>query len=204
MTHSRTIILASASPRRHELLSQIGVKFEVLSVDTDESCFAGEDYRACVERVSLDKARAALAEKPDAIVIGSDTMVIVDGRAFGKPADREDALRMLECLSGRDHEVLTGVAVISREREVSMVQPSVVSFREISSAEARAYWQTGEPVDKAGGYAIQGLGARFVERLQGSYSGVMGLPVCETVQLLERFGVNTLGTSLIHESIDNG
>jgi len=173
-------------------LNQIGVKFEVCPVDTDESCLAGEDYRACVERVSLDKARAALKEKPDAIVIGSDTMVIVDGQAFGKPTDREDALRMLECLSGKAHEVLTGVAVVSLEREASVVQQSVVSFRQISPAEALAYWQTGEPVDKAGGYAIQGLGARFVERLEGSYSGVMGLPVCETVRLLEGFGVRTL------------
>jgi len=192
MNQQHSIVLASASPRRRELLDQIGVKFEVFPVDTDESCLASENYRACIERVSLDKARAALAKKPDAIVIGSDTMVIVDGQAFGKPADREEALRMLECLSGRDHEVLTGVAVISREREAAVVQQSVVSFRKISAAEASAYWQTGEPADKAGGYAIQGLGARFVERLEGSYSGVMGLPVCETVRLLEGFGVNTL------------
>lgn len=196
MTHSRTIILASASPRRHELLSQIGVKFEVLPVDIDESCLAGEDYRACVERVSLEKARAAQDKKPAAVVIGSDTLIVAGDRLFGKPVGRQDALRMLECLSGKSHEVLTAVAIVDQNQEESVVQCTTVYFREISPQEAQAYWRTGEPLGKAGGYAIQGTAAQFVERLEGSYSGVMGLPLYETALLLERFGVKTLNLSI--------
>ena len=146
----------------------------------------------CAERLALEKACAALRHHPGAIVIGSDTVVVVDNEAFFKPTDRADALRMLECLSGREHEVLTGVAVVNQDRQESLVQRSVVSFAIISAEEALSYWETGEPADKAGGYAIQGLGARFVKHLEGSYSGVMGLPIYETVRLLERFGVNTL------------
>ena len=192
MSNTRPIILASASPRRQELLAQIGVEFEIVPAVIDESCHTGEDLCRCVERISLQKARAVLKLRPEAVVIGSDTMVVAAGEPLGKPADRAEALWMLECLSGKSHEVLTGIAVVDGEKQESMVQRSVVDFREISPTEAQSYWATGEPQDKAGGYAIQGLGARFVKNLQGSYSGVMGLPVFELVQLLQGFGIEPL------------
>lgn len=190
---SPQIILASASPRRRELLAQIAVSFEVQAVDIEETCLPGELVPDCVERLSLEKARAALKMFPAAVVIGSDTMVVVDGDAWGKPKNRQDGLRMIECLSGRSHEVMTGVAVISTEREVSLLQRSIVTFRVLQRQEIEAYWETGEPQDKAGSYAIQGIAAQFIERLEGSYSGVMGLPLFETAQLLQQYGIDTLG-----------
>ena len=123
------------------------------------------------------------------MVIGSDTLVTVDGLALGKPRDREDAQQMLELLSGRDHEVVTGVAVIRAHRELSCTNRTVVTFRKLATHEINAYWETGEPRDKAGAYAIQGIAARFVKRIEGSYSGVMGLPLYETAQLLEQVGL---------------
>ncbi len=186
------VILASASPRRHELLTQLGVKHRVMAVDIEESCKPAENPEECVKRLALEKARKAKAKSSDALVIGSDTMVVVNGRVLGKPMNREDGLQMLESLSGRQHEVFTAVAVAAQGREISCVQRSQVHFRELSSAEIAAYWQTGEPADKAGAYAIQGLAAQFIQRLEGSYSGVMGLPLYETASLLGEFGVNPL------------
>jgi septum formation protein len=192
--NSPLIILASGSPRRHELLLQLGVEHDILAVDIDESCLTEESPEACVERLALEKARTAHDLARQALVIGSDTMVIAEGKILGKPRDRADGLQMLECLSNRAHEVLTAVAVTGEGRELSCVQRSKVVFRQLSSAEIVAYWQSGEPRDKAGGYAVQGIAAQFIERIEGSYSGVMGLPLYETAQLLKEFGINPLVT----------
>jgi len=190
------IILASGSPRRHELLLQLGIEHEILPVDIDEACLKEESPEDCVERLALEKARAAHDQNELALAIGSDTMVIIDDKILGKPRDRADGLQMLECLSNRSHEVLTAVAVAGNGRELSCVQRSKVVFRELSFAEITAYWQSGEPHDKAGGYAIQGIAAQFIERLEGSYSGVMGLPLYETAQLLRELDINPLDNDL--------
>jgi len=188
------IYLASASPRRRELLSQIGVPFQVLAVEIDESVGAGETPAAYVSRLAGAKAGAgrivsAAFEAPHPPVLAADTAVVIDGKILGKPEDAEDALRMLALLSGRTHEVLTAVALATPAALSSCLSSSSVRFREITRAEARDYWETGEPKDKAGGYAIQGCGAVFVADLRGSYSGVMGLPLFETAELLRSAGV---------------
>jgi septum formation protein len=187
------IYLASGSPRRRELLTQIGVAFVPLSAAIDETPQSGEAPADYVTRLALGKARAGFASLPadtaQAIVLGADTAVIIDGRILGKPLDRADALAMLARLSGREHQVLTAVALFDGARSEVVNVSAQVRFRPIEATEAQTYWATGEPLDKAGGYAIQGLGAVFVESLQGSYSAVVGLPLCETAALLERFGV---------------
>ena len=187
------IYLASGSPRRRELLTQIGVPFVALSAAIDETPQPDEAPADYVARLALGKARAGFASLPadgrHGVVLGADTAVIIDGRILGKPLDQADALAMLMSLSGREHQVLTAVALFDGARS-EVVNVSVqVRFRLIEPAEAQAYWASGEPVDKAGGYAIQGLGAVFVAGLQGSYSAVVGLPLCETAALLGRFGV---------------
>lgn len=185
-----TLYLASRSPRRAELLSQIGVDFRCLDLEVDEQALPGEAAAAYVERLARDKALAGLALRDgDGPVLGADTAVVLDGRILGKPASREDGLAMLAALSGRSHEVLTGVALASAAGLASRVVCSRVTFRPLQAGEALAYWNTGEPCDKAGGYGIQGLAAVFVSHLQGSYSGVVGLPLCETAQLLREAGV---------------
>lgn len=190
------LYLASGSPRRRELLTQIGVPFTTLSARIDETPFVNELPQAYVERLALGKAQAGLAPLAasqgtdgSACVLGADTAVVLDGRILGKPVDQADALSMLAALSGREHEVMTAVAIIDQHRAETCVVTSRVRFRKVSPAEAQAYWATGEPRDKAGGYAIQGLAAIFVEGLQGSYSGVVGLPLSETADLLGRFGI---------------
>ena len=189
------VYLASASPRRRELLRQLGVACVVRPADVDESSRTGESPAEYVRRVAVDKARAVAASgaEPAALVLAADTAVVHAGNIFGKPADRADALRMLACLSDSVHEVYSGVALLSAGECRDAVNRSEVRFRPISEAEAAAYWNTGEPADKAGAYAIQGLGAVFVESLQGSYSAVMGLPLYETARLLEAFGYRLLG-----------
>lgn len=185
------LFLASASPRRRELLTQIGAPFSLLSVSIDETPLPGEAPEAYVQRLAREKAAAGLAalDEPGAFVLGADTTVVLDERILGKPADRADALAMLGALSGREHQVLTAVALAGEAGcEVRLVG-SHVGFRSITPAEAEAYWASGEPQDKAGGYAIQGLGAIFVSSLRGSYSAVVGLPLCETAQLLEARGL---------------
>ena len=188
MTEQPYIILASASPRRHELLLQIQLPHAIQSVEIDESCHDGETPSACAERLALVKAREVLLANPGACVIGADTIVTVDGQILGKPVNRENGLQMLELLSGREHQVMTGLAVVNDRQELSCVSTSRVTFRELSKPEIADYWDTGEPVDKAGSYAIQGIAARFVKHLTGSFSGVMGLPLYETSQLLEEVG----------------
>lgn len=189
MTEQARVILASASPRRHELLQQIHVDHDILPVAIDETCAGHETVIDCAIRLALGKARVGLSLAPDAVVIGSDTLVTVDGLSLGKPENREKALQMLESLSGRQHEVITAVAVAREGKELSCANRTKVTFRALSASEIAAYWETGEPRDKAGAYAIQGIAARFVTKIEGSYSGVMGLPLYETAQLLEEIGV---------------
>jgi len=187
-----TLYLASGSPRRRELLAQIGVPFTVVSAAIDETPFANESAVAYVERLARGKAMAgfaALGQASAACVLGADTAVIVDGLILGKPVDQADALAMLMALAGREHEVLTAIALTDGQRCETQCVSSLVRFRAISVEEATAYWRSGEPQDKAGGYAIQGLGSIFVSGLNGSYSAVVGLPVCETAQLLAQFGI---------------
>jgi septum formation protein len=186
------VYLASASPRRRQLLSQIGVPFQVLSVEVDESIAAGEAAERYVSRLARAKAAAGLGRRPAARpgpVLGADTAVVAGGAILGKPADCADAERMLGLLSARTHEVLTAVALATDDGVLSHLSRSEVTFREITPEEARDYWNTGEGRDKAGAYAIQGYGAVFVSGLRGSYSGVMGLPLFETAQLLRAAGV---------------
>lgn len=186
------LYLASGSPRRRELLAQIGVPHITLIASIEETVLPGETAVAYVERLAREKALAGLASlstPADACVLGADTAVVLDGRILGKPVDRDDALATLEMLSGREHEVLTAVALVDASRCESRVVASRVRFRAISRAELEAYWASGEPADKAGSYAIQGLGAVFVSRLEGSYSAVVGLPLLETAELLAGFGI---------------
>lgn len=191
MNNGGRIYLASRSPRRLELLRQIGVDPDVVTVDVDETALPGESPEDYVRRLAVAKAQsghAALSEACNGPVLGSDTAVVAGNTTMGKPLDREDALRMLRKLSGRTHRVLTGVALVMGTVRYRL-SDSRVSFRNISAAEALAYWETGEPADKAGAYAIQGLGAVFVAGLEGSYSGVMGLPLFETAALLREAGI---------------
>ncbi|GAC1306726.1 MAG: Maf family protein [Steroidobacteraceae bacterium] len=188
----RFVYLASSSPRRRELLTQIDVAFVVLGVAVDESADAAETPSAYVTRVAAQKARAGWRHRPTgrpAPVLAADTAVVLDHEILGKPRDAQDARRMLLRLSGRTHAVLTAVAVANEQGVVARLSSSEVTFRSISVAEADAYWATGEPRDKAGGYAIQGAAAVFIENLHGSYSGVMGLPLFETAQLLTELGM---------------
>jgi septum formation protein len=197
----RSIYLASRSPRRRELLAQIGVRFQVLmfrdkpetDAELDETPLEGETPRAYVERVARAKAQAGwkrLEQRnlPRAAVLSADTTVALDGRILGKPADRRDAAAMLAALSGSRHEVLTAVVLKHESQMESVVSVSEVEFKPLSAEEIRQYTATGECDDKAGAYAIQGRAAQFVVQLRGSFSGVMGLPLYETAQLLERMG----------------
>ncbi|MDH4557597.1 septum formation inhibitor Maf [Pseudomonas sp. BN417] len=187
-----TLYLASGSPRRRELLAQIGVPHVTLIASIDENALPGEAASAYVERLAREKALAGLAslEQPyGACVLGADTAVVLDGRILGKPADRADAMATLALLSGREHEVLTAVALADASRCEARVVSSRVRFRAIPPAEREAYWASGEPADKAGSYAIQGLGAVFVSHVQGSYSAVVGLPLLETAEMLAGFGI---------------
>lgn len=187
-----TLHLASGSPRRRELLAQIGVPFVTLIASIDETPLPAEPAERYVERLAREKAMAGLAAlepSAGAVVLGADTAVVLDGRILGKPNDRDDALSTLAALSGREHRVLTAVALATGDRIESRVVISRVSFRRLRNGEAEAYWDTGEPRDKAGSYGIQGLASVFVSQLEGSYSAVVGLPLCETAQLLEEFGI---------------
>jgi len=182
------IVLASASPRRLELLQQIGVCALVQSVPVDEVLMAGERPLDFVQRLALDKAKAGfefmLQQDIELPVLGSDTIVELDGEVFGKPADSEQAESMLAKLSGRVHQVHTAVAVKTADAEYSALSTSQVEFAVLSDEMIKAYVTTGEPLDKAGSYGIQGRAAQFVKNLNGSYSGVMGLPLFETAKLL--------------------
>ena len=183
------VCLASASPRRRELLAQIGVPYCLAEADIDESVVPDEGPRDYVTRLARQKALAIRSGGQQLPVLAADTTVVVDGAIFGKPRDRQDGIAMLGRLSNRAHEVLTAIALADSTGVGVRVSESTVVFREITEQECAAYWDTGEPRDKAGGYAIQGLGAVFVKCLRGSYSGVMGLPLFETGQLLHAAGI---------------
>ncbi|MDX1692131.1 MAG: nucleoside triphosphate pyrophosphatase [Ketobacteraceae bacterium] len=188
------VYLASGSPRRRELLAQIGVPCEVYPVDLDESELFGESPEDYVRRLAIGKAAAGWdltqeAGKPPLPVIGSDTSVVLDGQTLGKPEDKTHALSMLQSLSGTEHTVMSAVAMQFEGRVECQLSCTAVYFRPLPAELIERYWATGEPADKAGAYGIQGFGAAFVERIEGSYSGVVGLPLMETISLLERFGV---------------
>lgn len=188
------IYLASQSPRRRELLHQIGVNHEVIAVDVDETPHPGEAPAEYVIRLALEKAEEGhrlTAGQSELPVLAADTAVVIDNEILGKPADQAQAQEMMERLSNRSHKVLTGIALIGETR-ASRLSVSNVTFRKVSPEEALAYWQSGEPADKAGGYGIQGLGAVFISRLEGSFSGVMGLPLFETAELLQQAGIAPL------------
>jgi septum formation protein len=199
----KSIYLASRSPRRRELLRQIGITFEVVPLreaparpaDVDEAVHAGESADDYVLRVACDKARAAagivaarrIAARP---VLAADTTVVCDQQILGKPLNAADAARMLGLLAGRAHRVLTAVAVAAEGRLETRVSESQVCFRALDAAGIRRYVATGEPYDKAGAYAVQGLAAAFITRIDGSYSGIMGLPLAETAELLRSYGIS--------------
>ena len=191
-TLTPSVYLASQSPRRREILTQIGLPFEVLSVEVAEVRGAGEAAEDLVCRLAAAKASAgavAMAERglPRRPVLGADTVVVCDAEVLGKPQDLAAAKASLGMLSGRSHEVLSAVSLCDGERQLTRLGRTRVSFRPLSNAEICAYWDTGEPCDKAGGYGIQGLGSVFVEKIEGSYSNVVGLPIEELVLLLRAF-----------------
>ncbi|MEX0906971.1 MAG: Maf family protein [Gemmatimonadota bacterium] len=184
-----TLILASQSPRRAQLLDMLGLTFETLPADIDETHPAGEAADAHAERLAREKAQAIAARRPEATVIGSDTVVVVDGQLLSKPRDDDDAVRMLLRLAGREHTVATGIAVAHAGAVHSAVELVSVTFRYFDETTAMRYVATREPMDKAGAYGIQGFGATLVERISGDYFAVMGLPVCRMVMLLEEAGL---------------
>lgn len=194
---TKRIYLASRSPRRAELLTQIGIEFEVLPSDIDESVVDGESPAAYVVRLAQEKAAVCLngLRQSDASlfpVLAADTTVSIDGIILGKPESDEEARAMLQRMSGRQHEVHTGIAVATEQGIETALSTTHVEMRVLSDAEIAAYVTTGEPRDKAGAYGIQGLAGTFIEHIEGSYSGVMGLPIFETAQLLKRAGVDVL------------
>jgi septum formation protein len=184
------LVLASASPRRAALLTQVGLVFLVRAPDIDESRLPGESAADMVQRLALAKARR-VAQGETLPVLAADTAVAIDDVLLGKPAGPAEGLAMLTRLSGRTHDVFTAVALVHAARSEVRLSHSRVSFRTITRAEAEAYWACGEPFDKAGGYGIQGIGGIFAERIEGSYSGIVGLPLAETEALLQAFGVDT-------------
>ncbi len=197
MTVAAQIYLASQSPRRRELLEQIGIKFRVLVPDVNETALARETPRDYVERIARIKAEVAWMRLEErrmkrAPVLAADTAVIVGRRLLGKPQSDADAAAMLQTLSGRTHQVITAVAMVFEGKLKLARSETAVTFRRVSSDEIERYVATCEPYDKAGAYAIQGLAAAFISRIEGSYSGVMGLPLFETTRLLKSFGIQAL------------
>ena len=181
------LVLASQSPRRAQLLGMLGLAFEVVPADIDESVRPDESATAYVERLAREKAGTVAAARPDALIVGSDTVVVLDGEILGKPVDEDDAVRMLLRLSGREHRVETGIAVRAPDgRLVSDVERVRVHFRAVDERDAREYVRTGEPMDKAGAYGIQGYGATIVETIDGDFFAVMGLPVARMIALFRR------------------
>ncbi len=192
------LCLASNSPRRRQLLAQIGVQVSVLSLEIDETPYSNESPQNYVQRLALAKAQAGwqqqLAQQvaPLLPVLGADTSVILQDKILGKPQSEQDAFVMLSALSGQTHQVMTAVALVNAQQQAVATSISAVTFRGLTTAEIEAYIASGEPMDKAGSYAIQGIAGIFIAQLQGSYSGVMGLPLFETAELLQQFNIVVL------------
>lgn len=191
--NSITVYLASASPRRQQLLHQVGISHQVICPDIDESVRQDESPEAFVSRMALEKAQAGLARIQAegftaAPVLGADTCIVLDGEIIGKARDRSDGLRILQRLAGRSHQVLTGVALVAGDTVQQALSRNVVVFGPLSANEIEAYWDSGEPGDKAGAYAIQGKAAAFIERTEGSYSGIVGLPLFEVINMIKKTG----------------
>jgi septum formation protein len=184
------VILASQSPRRRELLTLVGIPHTIRPADIDERYLPGEVPRAHAERLAREKAAVVARDEPDAVVIGSDTIVVVDGEVLGKPRDEQHAAEMLARLSGRSHVVMTAVAVMWRGVELSAVEEVGVTFHPLDADTVLSYIATGEPMDKAGAYGIQGYGATIVQRVDGDYFAVMGLPLQRLVRLMEQLGLS--------------
>lgn len=188
------LILASASPRRQELLQMLGLTFTVTTADIDETMDPAKGAEAEVARICQAKAEAVLPRTgPDTVIIAADTIVCIDNRILGKPHTPDEAKEMLRMLSGRTHQVRTGVTVCSHEKVITEVDTTGVRFRALSDSEIDAYVKTGEPMDKAGSYGIQGRASIFAEALDGDYFNVMGLPLCRLSQILQQFGIAILG-----------
>ena len=188
------LYLASESPRRQELMQQLNLQFEVVKAPIEEVVLPEETPQAYVKRIAQEKAQAGFAKLPPQLseapiwVVGGDTAVVLEGQVFGKPANDVEAKKMLSMLSGQTHQVLSSLAVLCNDNVYSAISTTQVTFKNLTKAEIDEYWLTGEPEGKAGGYAIQGLGAKFIESIDGSYSGVMGLPLYELNQLLIESG----------------
>lgn len=186
MSITKPIILASASPRRRELLTQIGVDFTVVTADIDETPLPGEDHRTYTLRLAEEKARAVLAKHPGSIVIGADTTVTLNGELLGKPQDAADAQRMLTMLQGNTHEVTTSIAVLTAMETLTVAETTRVTFAAITPEQIIEYIASGEPTDKAGAYAIQGIAAQWIPRIEGDYFNVVGLPLATLSRLLAK------------------
>lgn len=183
------LILASGSARRRELLQQLGLEFDIFSPDIDESQRVNESVEVYVERLANSKAQAVLARYSDAVIIAADTSISIAGQILGKPQDQQHAFAMWSMLSGTTHEVYSGVSVVSAAMQQSIVVKTEVEFQALTQSDMERYWATGEPIGKAGGYAIQGIAAQYIPRIIGSYSNVVGLPLYETVGLLKKFNI---------------
>jgi nucleoside triphosphate pyrophosphatase len=186
------LILASSSPRRRELLDQIQVSYKVLPVNIDESQLPGETAEQFVKRLATEKAEAAYRQNPHCIALGSDTIMVIGSSILGKPENKAHGIEILSLLSGNTHQVMTAVAVHSSEYKACAMSVSEVEFAALTGQQIEAYWETGEPEDKAGAYGVQGIAAQFIKKISGSYSGIMGLPLFETAQLLEKSGIKIL------------
>ncbi len=193
----KQLILASQSPRRKELLTQLGYQFTTQAADINESVHGSENAKDYVLRLAREKAHAVFStlptqQKSQSIVIGSDTSVVIDGDILGKPANEAECIATLLRLESKQHQVLTAIAVVSQQKKIKTISKLIetqVQFKALTLDEIKRYWQTGEPCDKAGSYAIQGIGGQFVTTIKGSYSAVVGLPLYETVQLLAQVGL---------------
>ncbi|HUP66019.1 MAG TPA: Maf family protein [Thermoanaerobaculia bacterium] len=193
-----SLILASGSPRRHELLASIGLRFEVVTSDVEEIREEGEEAQSYVKRLALEKAEAVAAKRPEAWIIAADTVVWLAGEILEKPRDQADAVRMLGLIAGKEHVVYTGTALRCREKEWSRceVTSTRVRMSAMSLEEARWYASTGEPLDKAGSYAVQGIGAMFIESIEGNYTNVVGLPLTTLVRMMREAGIDPAASSV--------
>lgn len=186
------LILASASPRRRELLDQIGLEYRVIASTVDESAFASPYPADLVRDLALAKAKQVAAANPGALVLGADTVVVVDGEVLGKPSGPQDAVAMLERLQGREHQVFTGIALVKDGAQTAQHEMTAVTMRALTRPQIERYVASGEPLDKAGAYAIQGRGAALIDSISGEYTSVVGLPLPKLVRMLEGFGINHL------------